>query len=228
MRPCSLRRLRRPASCLRSALEAQATTRGFDMSENHLVWHELIIDKAARAEQKNQRPCALWFTGLSGAGKSTIANLVDERLFAHGRHSFVLDGDNVRHRLNRDLGFSDADRAENIRRAGEVASLMVEAGLIVLVTFISPFREQRLAARRLFGEGEFVEIHVDTPLAVAEARDPKGLYRKARSGRLKQFTGIDSPYEAPEQPEMRIDTTRSTAEEAADEIVAYLFREGLI
>ena len=140
------------------------------MSGNNVVWQAVTIDKTARAAQKRQRPFVLWFTGISGAGKSTIANLVDERLFEEGRHAFVLDGDNMRHRLNRDLGFSDADRSENVRRASEVARLMVDAGLIVLVTFISPFREVRLAARRLFGEGEFVEIHVDTPIDVAQSR----------------------------------------------------------
>lgn len=198
------------------------------MSGNNLVWQDVTIGAEARAAQKNQQPCVLWFTGLSGAGKSTIANLVDERLFARNRHCFVLDGDNVRHRLNRDLGFTDEDRAENVRRAGEVARLMVDAGLIVLVTFISPFREQRLAARRLFGAREFVEVHVDTPLEVAEARDPKGLYRKARSGLITHFTGVDSPYEAPDEPEIRLDTTRWNAQQSADVVVAWLDREKLI
>ncbi len=198
------------------------------MSGNNLIWQNVTIGAEARAAQKNQQPCVLWFTGLSGAGKSTIANLVDERLFARNRHCFVLDGDNVRQRLNRDLGFTDEDRVENVRRAGEVARLMVDAGLIVLVTFISPFREQRLAARRLFGEREFVEIHVDAPLEVAEARDPKGLYRKARSGLITHFTGIDSPYEAPEQPELRLDTAQWNAEQSANAVVAWLDREKLI
>jgi adenylyl-sulfate kinase len=198
------------------------------MSGHDLAWHDIAVDKAARAAQKRQRPCVLWFTGVSGAGKSTIANLVDERLFAHARHSFVLDGDNLRHRLNRDLGFTDADRVENVRRTSEVARLMVDAGLIVLVALISPFREQRIAARRLFGAGEFVEIHVDTALAVAEKRDPKGLYRKARSGALPNFTGIDSPYEVPESPEIRIDTARMSAQQSADWVMAYLLHEALI
>lgn len=198
------------------------------MSGNNVVWQAVTIDKTARAAQKRQRPFVLWFTGISGAGKSTIANLVDERLFEEGRHAFVLDGDNMRHRLNRDLGFSDADRSENVRRASEVARLMVDAGLIVLVTFISPFREVRLAARRLFGEGEFVEIHVDTPIDVAQSRDPKGLYRQARSGAIKQFTGIDSRYEAPDHPEICVDTTRLTAEESADAVIDYLRRGAMI
>lgn len=198
------------------------------MSGNNLVWQDVTIGTEARAAQKNQRPCVLWFTGLSGAGKSTIANNVDARLFARGCHCFVLDGDNVRHRLNRDLGFTDADRNENVRRAGEVARLMVDAGLIVLVTFISPFREQRQTARSLFSPGEFVEIHVDTPLVVAEARDPKGLYRKARSGLITHFTGVDSPYEAPDRPELRLDTTERSAEQSADAVVDYLRDAGLI
>src|SRR5205814_2742917 len=168
------------------------------------------------------RPAVLWFTGLSGAGKSTIANLVEKKLAATGRHSYLLDGDNVRHGLNKDLGFTEADRVENIRRVAEVAKLMVDAGLIVLTAFISPFRSERAMARSLLGEGEFVEIYVDTPLEVAEQRDVKGLYRKARRGELANFTGIDSPYEAPENPEIRIDTTTLTPEQAAERIVAHL------
>lgn len=164
----------------------------------------------------------LWFTGLSAAGKSTIANLVDRRLHALGKHTYLLDGDNVRLGLNKDLGFTDADRVENIRRIAEVAGLMVDAGLITLVAFISPFRRERAIARNLVGAGEFIEIFVDTPIAVAEARDPKGLYKKARRGELKDFTGIDSPYEPPVNPEIRIDTTALSAEEAAQRIVEYL------
>jgi bifunctional enzyme CysN/CysC len=164
----------------------------------------------------------LWLTGLSGAGKSTIANLVEKKLARMNRHTFLLDGDNVRHGLNRDLGFTDADRVENIRRVGEVAKLMTDAGLIVVTAFISPFRAEREMVRQMMQPGEFFEIHVDTPLAEAEARDVKGLYKKARSGQLKNFTGIDSPYEAPEAPELRIDTTRMTPEEAADLIIAQL------
>jgi bifunctional enzyme CysN/CysC len=164
----------------------------------------------------------VWFTGLSGAGKSTIADLVEKRLHALGRHTYLLDGDNVRHGLNRDLGFTDEDRVENIRRVAEVARLMVDAGLIVMVSFISPFRAERRLARDLMGPGEFVEVHVDTPLAVAEQRDVKGLYRKARDGQLKNFTGIDSPYEPPEAAEIVIDTTRESPEAAAERIVARL------
>ncbi len=168
----------------------------------------------------------LWFTGLSGAGKSTIANLVEKQLHALGKHTYMLDGDNVRHGLNRDLGFTDADRVENIRRVAEVSKLMVEAGLIVMVSFISPFRAERRMARALFGEGEFLEVHVDTPLAEAERRDVKGLYKKARRGELKNFTGIDSPYEVPEHPEIYVDTTRSSAEESAATIVEKLRKQG--
>ena len=185
------------------------------------------VDKRQRAAQKEQRAGVLWFTGLSGAGKSTLANQVERRLADAGRHTYLLDGDNVRHGLSRDLGFSDADRAENVRRAAEVAKLMVDAGLIVLVAFISPFRAERRMARGLVEPGEFVEIFVDTPLAVAEARDPKGLYKRARAGALPRFTGIDSPYEAPERPELRIDTTTQSAADAAERIVAYLRQSGI-
>jgi len=164
----------------------------------------------------------LWFTGLSGAGKSTIANLVEKRLLAQGRHTYLLDGDNVRHGLNRDLGFTDAERVENIRRVAEVSKLMVDAGLIVLVSFISPFRSERRMARDLMEPGEFIEVHVDTPLDIAEQRDVKGLYAKARRGELKNFTGIDSPYEPPEAAEIRVDTSTMSAEAAADAIVTYL------
>jgi bifunctional enzyme CysN/CysC len=164
----------------------------------------------------------LWFTGLSGAGKSTIANLVQKRLFALGRHSFILDGDNVRHGLTKDLGFTDADRVENIRRVGEVARLMTDAGLIVLTAFISPFRAERRMVREMLAKGEFVEVFIDTPLGEAERRDVKGLYKKARAGELSNFTGIDSPYEPPESPEIRIDTTKMTPEEAAELIVGQI------
>ena len=179
-----------------------------------------IGPEAACAPKKlSQAPRVLWFTGLSGAGKSTIANLVERRLHALGRATYILDGDNVRHGLNRDLGFTDADRVENIRRVAEVAKLMADAGIIVLVSFISPFRAERRMARDMMADGEFVEVHVDTPLAEAERRDVKGLYKQARSGALKNFTGIDSPYEAPESPEIRIDTTRVTPEAAAEALV---------
>lgn len=185
-------------------------------------WQAIDVDRHAHAALKHQVPRIVWFTGLSGAGKSTVANLVEKRLHALGHHTYLLDGDNVRHGLNKDLGFSEADRVENIRRVAEVSRLMLDAGLIVLVSFISPFRSERAMARALVSEGEFIEVFVDTPLAVAEERDPKGLYRKARRGELKNFTGIDSPYEPPEQPELRIDTTAETAEQAAERIVAWL------
>jgi len=188
----------------------------------------LDVDKVARAAQKRQRPAVIWFTGLSGAGKSTIANLVEKKLLALGNHSYLLDGDNVRHGLNKNLGFTDADRVENIRRVAEVARLMVDAGLIVLTAFISPFRAEREMARGLLAEGEFVEIHVDTPLAIAEQRDVKGLYRKARRGELQHFTGIDSPYEAPESPELRVNTADCTAEVAADLVIARLRELGVL
>jgi bifunctional enzyme CysN/CysC len=185
-------------------------------------WQALDVSRERRAELKQQKPAVLWFTGLSGAGKSTIANLVEKKLAALGRHSFLLDGDNIRHGLNKDLGFTDADRVENIRRVGEVAKLMTDAGLIVITAFISPFRAERRMVREMLPEGEFIEIFVDVPLAVAEARDVKGLYAKARAGRLKNFTGIDSPYEPPEAPEIRIDAAGMTPEAAADLIVERL------
>jgi bifunctional enzyme CysN/CysC len=188
----------------------------------------LDVDKPARARMKGQRPGVLWFTGLSGAGKSTIANLVEKKLHALGHHTYLLDGDNVRHGLNKDLGFTEPDRVENIRRVAEVAKLMVDAGLIVITAFISPFAAERALARSLMAPGEFVEIHVDTPLEVVEQRDPKGLYRKARRGELKNFTGIDSPYEPPEQPELRVNTLRMSPEQAADAVVERVRALGLI
>ncbi len=194
----------------------------------NIHWQNLDINKAANAEQKGQSPAVLWFTGLSGSGKSTIANEVQRRLFASGRHSFILDGDNVRHGLNRDLGFTDADRVENIRRVAEVSKLMVDAGLITLVSFISPFRAERELARNLMEEGEFIEIFVNTPLSVAETRDPKGLYKKARAGNLKNFTGIDSPYEAPENPEIEINTDDMSLEDAAERVINGLIERGII
>ncbi|MDR5876197.1 adenylyl-sulfate kinase [Vreelandella gomseomensis] len=186
------------------------------------------IDKQARALAKNQKPAVLWFTGLSGAGKSTIANLVEKKLFAHGQHTYLLDGDNVRHGLNRDLGFTDADRVENIRRVAEVARLMLDAGLIVMSAFISPFRSERQLARDLFVDGEFIEVFVDTPLEVAEKRDPKGLYKKARRGDLKNFTGIDSAYEAPQAPELTLDTAAITPEEAAERVIQLLIERRVV
>jgi bifunctional enzyme CysN/CysC len=190
-------------------------------SQNIHLQH-VDIDKAARAQRLGQRPVVLWFTGLSGAGKSTIANLVEKKLHDLGRHCYLLDGDNLRHGLNKDLGFTDADRVENIRRVAEVSRLMVDAGLIVLTAFISPFRAERAMARSLLGEGEFIEVFVDTPIEVAETRDVKGLYAKARRGELTNFTGIDSPYEAPESPELVINTVDCSADAAADQVVAML------
>ncbi len=189
---------------------------------DNIHWQHTDVTKASRSALKAQRGQVVWLTGLSGAGKSTIANLVEKRLHALGRHTYLLDGDNVRHGLNKDLGFTEEDRVENIRRVAEVAKLMVDAGLIVLTAFISPFRAERQLARDLLDQGEFIEVFVDTPLAVAEARDVKGLYKKARSGQLKNFTGVDSPYEAPETPELRIDTTAIDPVEAAERIVAWL------
>ncbi|HVX19871.1 MAG TPA: sulfate adenylyltransferase subunit CysN [Acidimicrobiales bacterium] len=188
----------------------------------NIHWQALDVNKQVRAEALGQRPCVLWFTGLSGAGKSTVANLVEKKLHLAGRHTYLLDGDNVRHGLNKDLGFVDADRVENIRRVAEVAHLMADAGLIVLCSFISPFEAERRMAREHMAAGEFIEVFVDAPLDVAEARDPKGLYRKARRGELFNFTGIDSPYEAPIDPELRVGTDTTTAEDAADTIVDYL------
>ena len=185
-------------------------------------WQSVDITREAHAQQKGQQPKVLWFTGLSGSGKSTIANLVEKKLYALGRHSYLLDGDNVRHGLNKDLGFTDADRIENIRRVGEVAKLMTDAGLIVLTAFISPFRAERDMIRAMLPEGDFVEIFVDTPLDVAEARDIKGLYKKARAGEIRNFTGISSPYEQPERPDIRVDTTRETPEAAAERIVEHI------
>ena len=195
---------------------------------DNIHWQALDVNKTARANIKGQKPCVVWFTGLSGAGKSTIANLVEKQLLSSRKHTYLLDGDNIRHGLNKDLGFTDADRVENIRRVAEVARLMVDAGLIVLVSFISPFRSERRMARDLVAEGEFIEVFVDTPLAEAEKRDVKGLYKKARRGELKNFTGIDSPYEAPEHPEIRIDTTTTTPDEAVDLIVARLSTAGFL
>jgi bifunctional enzyme CysN/CysC len=194
----------------------------------NIHWQAVDIHKQSRSAQKSQKAAVLWFTGLSGAGKSTIANLVEKKLFAMNRHTYLLDGDNVRHGLNRDLGFTDVDRVENIRRVGEVSKLMVDAGLIVLTAFISPFRAERQMVRELLEPGEFLEVYIETPLAVAESRDVKGLYKKARKGEIKNFTGIDSPYEAPENPDIRIDTTKLSAEEAADKIVEKLEALGML
>lgn len=191
-------------------------------------WQAIEVTKDSRAAMKHQRPVILWFTGLSGAGKSTIANLVEKKLHVLGRHTYMLDGDNVRHGLTNDLGFTEADRVENIRRVAEVAKLFLDAGLIVLTSFISPFRAERQMARELVGSGEFIEIHVDVPLDVAETRDPKGLYRRARQGQIHNFTGIDSPYEEPEKAELHLAAASRAAEDLAEEVVAYLTAHGYL
>jgi bifunctional enzyme CysN/CysC len=194
----------------------------------NVKWQELSVDKTSRADLKGQKPCVLWFTGLSGSGKSTIANALEKRLHSLGRHTYMLDGDNIRHGLNKDLGFTDADRVENIRRVAEAARLFVDAGLIVMVSFISPFRSERRMARDMVGDGEFIEIYVDTPLEVCEARDPKGLYRKARAGEIKNFTGIDSAYERPEAPELDLDTSELTPEVLAERVLEELRRRNVL
>jgi adenylyl-sulfate kinase len=191
------------------------------MSTN-VVWQEYAVSRATRPLSRRQRPCMLWFTGLSGSGKTTVAGLVEQRLAALGMYTYLLDGDNVRHGLCRDLGFSAADRVENIRRVGEVGRLMTDAGLIVLSAFISPFCSDRDMVRALMPAGEFVEIFVDTPLQECERRDPKGLYKKARAGQILNFTGLDSPYERPALPEVRLDTLADSAEACADQVMAYL------
>ena len=194
----------------------------------NIHWQALEVDQAARAQSLGQTPAALWFTGLSGSGKSTVASLLEKKLHVRGRHTYTLDGDNVRHGLNRDLGFTDVDRVENIRRVGEVARLFVDAGLLTLISFISPFRSERAMARELFPEGRFIEVFVDTPIEECRRRDPKGLYRKADAGELRNFTGVDSPYEAPENPEIHIRTMGRDPEEIVDEIIAYLEAQNLI
>jgi bifunctional enzyme CysN/CysC len=194
----------------------------------NIHWQAVEVDKQARIRQNGHKPCVLWLTGLSGSGKSTIANIVERQLHARGARTYLLDGDNVRHGLSKDLGFTDADRVENIRRVGEVSKLMVDAGLIVITAFISPFRSERRLARSMVADAEFIEIFVDTPLDVVEQRDPKGLYRKARRGELSNFTGIDSPYEVPETPELHIDTMQHSPEASATAIVEYLAHHGIV
>ena len=192
------------------------------MSNENIVWHSHAVDKKQRSEQKKQKPCVLWFTGLSGSGKSTVAGAVEQALFELGAHTYLLDGDNVRMGLCKGLTFSDCDRKENIRRIGEVAKLMVDAGLIVLTAFISPHRIDREQVRLLLPETEFIEVFVDTPLAICEQRDPKGLYKKARAGEIKNFTGIDSAYEAPEYAEIRVENGNQPLSEAVESIINYL------
>ena len=195
---------------------------------NNLTWHDHRVTKSQRASQKFQTPCVLWFTGLSGAGKSTVANMVEQQLFQAGYHCFLLDGDNMRHGLNKDLSFSDADRVENIRRAGEVSKLFADSGLIVLSAFISPFRSDRRMVRQLFPEQEFVEVFIDAPLEVCEERDPKGLYVKARQGLIPNFTGIDSDYEKPEKPEIHLRTDLHTPEQCMQQVMSYLAENGIL
>lgn len=194
----------------------------------NIVWHGTSITKAERSKRKNQQPVILWFTGLSGSGKSTIANALESKLFEMGHHTYLLDGDNIRHGLNKNLGFSDEDRVENIRRIGEVAKLFVDAGVIVMTAFISPFRADRDMVRSIVAEGEFIEVFVDTPLELCEERDPKGLYKKARAGQIKNFTGLDSPYEVPAQSELVVKTAEKSVEEIVSEVLGYLKQRGLL
>jgi len=193
---------------------------------NNIVWHDHHVSKEERIKKHQQKPCILWFTGLSGSGKSTIANAVESKLFDMGRLTYLLDGDNVRHGLNKDLGFDDVARVENIRRIGEVSKLFIDAGMIVLTAFISPFQADREQVRDLVGEGEFIEVFIDTPLEVCESRDPKGLYKKARAGEISHFTGIDSPYEAPAKAELHIQTDKMNIEECAKMIIGHLENKG--
>jgi bifunctional enzyme CysN/CysC len=194
----------------------------------NIAWQPLSVGKNERSELKHQKPCIIWFTGLSGAGKSTIANIVDQKLFAMSRHTMLLDGDNIRHGLNKDLGFTEADRVENIRRAGEVAKLMVDSGLIVICSFISPYRAERDMVRSLVGDGEFLEVFVDTPIEECQRRDPKGLYSKAKAGKIKNFTGIDAPYERPTAPEIHLRTVGQQPLELAERVVHALAERNII
>jgi adenylyl-sulfate kinase len=193
-----------------------------------VVWHAHQVSRAQRAAQKKQKPCVIWLTGLSGSGKSTLANELEVELLAAGHHSYLLDGDNIRMGLNKGLGFSNEDRVENIRRIGEVAKLFADAGLIAITAFISPFRADRDLVRKLLAPGEFIEVYVKAPLDVCESRDPKGMYKKARAGQIKQFTGIDSPYEAPEAPELVIDTSQATVPESAAQLTKFLRERSII
>ena len=198
------------------------------MKTENTVWHEQHVSKAQRSEQKNQKPCLLWYTGLSGSGKSTVANAVDAMLFDLGCHTYLLDGDNVRHGLNGDLDFTDEARVENIRRISEVSKLFIDAGLIVSTAFISPFASDRKMAADKLEDGEFIEVYIDTPIAVCEQRDPKGLYKKARAGEIKHFTGIDSDYDVPQAPEIHVKTAEQDIEACAKQIVSYLSENGFI
>ena len=198
------------------------------MKSTNVVWHMHNITKDDRSKQKKQRPCILWFTGLSGSGKSTIASAVEQKLFELGHHTYLLDGDNVRHGINKDLSFTDEDRIENIRRIGELSKLMTDAGLLVMTAFISPFKSDRRLVRELVQEHEFIEVFMDTSLDECERRDPKGLYKKARKGEIKNFTGIDSEYEVPESPEVIVHTATHSIEECADQIVMYLKENRII
>ena len=198
------------------------------MKTENTVWHEQHVSKAQRSEQKNQKPCLLWYTGLSGSGKSTVANAVDAMLFDLGCHTYLLDGDNVRHGLNGDLDFTDEARVENIRRISEVSKLFIDAGLIVSTAFISPFASDRKMAADKLEEGEFIEVYIDTPIAVCEQRDPKGLYKKARAGEIKHFTGIDSDYDVPQAPAIHVKTAEQDIEACAKQIVSYLSEHGFI
>lgn len=193
-----------------------------------IVWHEHPVDKSIRSFMKKQRPCLLWFTGLSGSGKSTVAGAVESKLAARLQHTYLMDGDNVRHGLCNDLAFSEEDRNENIRRVGEVANLMVDSGLIVLTAFISPFQANRQAVRKMLRDGEFIEIFIDTPIVECEKRDPKGLYKKARAGEIKDFTGIDSPYEVPEKPEIVIKNINISVDDAANQVIEFLDTRGYL
>ena len=198
------------------------------MSDNNIVWHQHKVDKSSRAEHMQQKPAVIWFTGLSGSGKSTLANLLEQKLVAAGHFTYLLDGDNIRHGLCGDLGFSEKDRVENIRRIGEVSKLFVDAGMIVLTAFISPFKDDRNFCRHLLSDNEFIEVFIDTPLDVCEQRDPKGLYQKARQGDIKHFTGIDSPYEAPENPDIHLQYQDETPEQAVDRLYNLLQEKGHI